>query len=51
MPKFYFATGILATTLFVIAQIQQWNVFDSIANQGGKSSSSYGRSVDHLYHK
>ena len=48
MHKFNLITGILALSLFSVAQYQGWSLFDNVANAGGHSSSSGG---SRIYHK
>jgi hypothetical protein len=43
---FNLAAGILALVLFGYAQHQGWNMFDNVANPGGRSSGS-----SRIYHK
>ncbi|WP_265946822.1 hypothetical protein [Dechloromonas sp. A34] len=43
---FNLAAGILALALFGYAQHQGWNLFDNVANPGGRSGGS-----SRIYHK
>lgn len=48
MYRFNLISGILALLLFVAAQAQGWNLFDSSAGSGARSS---GGSGSRIYHK
>lgn len=48
MYKLNLISGILALALFGYAQHQGWNLFDSVANPGGKSGST---GSSRIYHK
>ncbi len=48
MPKFNLISAILALGLFSYAQYQGWNLFDNVANPGGRS---IGRGSSYVYHK
>ncbi|HMU99744.1 MAG TPA: hypothetical protein PKD04_01605 [Rhodocyclaceae bacterium] len=46
--KFYLIASLAALSFFGYAQKQGWNLFDDVANPGGRSG---GSGSSHIYHK